>query len=172
MLEAVHEDAGHVADPTHHAHAVEAGRHHNPAPAATIASMAVFAAAPTSAIVLRRAVLWSSAAVLALQKERMRGVLSRLGPRLCLALARADARVPHGGRRYGRGLLPQRPGREQLHPPRFPRLRHGHTQEGGARRRLQNALSSLSGDVRVACDRSMLATCTPSTTAWTVEPSP
>ena len=59
----------------------------------------LFAAAPTSAIALRRAVLWSSAAVLALQKERMRGVLSRLGPRLCLALVRADARVPHGGRR-------------------------------------------------------------------------
>ena len=38
-LKAVQEDPGHVADPAHHAHAVEAGRHHNPAPAATIASL-------------------------------------------------------------------------------------------------------------------------------------
>ena len=36
-LEAVQEDPGHVADPAHHAHAVEAGRHHHPAPAAAIA---------------------------------------------------------------------------------------------------------------------------------------
>ena len=36
-LKAVQEDPGHVADPAHHAHAVEAGRHHHPAPAAAIA---------------------------------------------------------------------------------------------------------------------------------------
>ena len=38
-LKAVQEDPGHVADPAHHAHAVEAGRHHNPAPDATNASL-------------------------------------------------------------------------------------------------------------------------------------